>query len=65
MKKVLPLLAKPEYYRRLKSGRGRGGEAVILTENVRGYADILYRRESLFNPLHAVDAKGEMLLNAP
>ena len=45
MKKVLPLLAKPQYYQRLKSGKGRGGEAVIMTENIRVYNDILNRHE--------------------
>jgi len=45
MKKVLPLLAKEQYYKRLKSGRGRGGEAVIMVENIRMYADILNRHE--------------------
>jgi membrane-bound lytic murein transglycosylase F len=43
MKKVLPLMARPEYYERLKAGRARGGEAVILVENVRTYYDILSR----------------------
>jgi membrane-bound lytic murein transglycosylase F len=46
MKKVLPLMSRPEYYRRLKSGRARGGEAVILVENVRTYYDILRRLDS-------------------
>lgn len=45
MKQVLPLLAKPEYYARLKSGAARGGEAVIMTENIRTYYDILRRYE--------------------
>lgn len=45
MKEVLPLLARPEYYKRLKSGRARGGEAVIMVENVRNYYDILVRLE--------------------
>ncbi|MDP1652648.1 MAG: membrane-bound lytic murein transglycosylase MltF [Rhodocyclaceae bacterium] len=45
MKEVLPLLARPEYYERLKSGRARGGEAVILVENVRNFHDILVRFE--------------------
>ena len=45
MKQVLPLLAKPEYYSRLKSGAARGGEAVIMTENIRTYYDILRRYE--------------------
>jgi membrane-bound lytic murein transglycosylase F len=45
MKRILPLLAKPQYYSRLKSGRARGGEAVILVENIRSYYDILTRNE--------------------
>jgi membrane-bound lytic murein transglycosylase F len=48
MKRILPLLAKPNYYQRLKSGRVRGGEAVILVENIRSYYDILVRNESAF-----------------
>jgi membrane-bound lytic murein transglycosylase F len=46
MKQVLPLLSRPEYYSRLKSGAGRGGEAVIMTENIRNYYDILRRLEN-------------------
>ncbi|MBI3141048.1 MAG: membrane-bound lytic murein transglycosylase MltF [Rhodocyclales bacterium] len=45
MKKVLPLLARPEYAARLKSGAARGGEAVIMVENIRTYYDILARYE--------------------
>jgi membrane-bound lytic murein transglycosylase F len=45
MKSVLPLMARPEYYARLKAGRARGGEAVVLVENVRTYFDILARFE--------------------
>jgi membrane-bound lytic murein transglycosylase F len=48
MKQVLPLLAREKYYNRLKSGRGRGGEAVIMVENIRTYYDILSR----FEPAH-------------
>lgn len=43
MKKVLPLLSRPEVYDRLKSGPARGGEAVILVENIRTYYSILQR----------------------
>lgn len=43
LKRVLPLLSRPEYYARLKAGKARGGEAVILVENVRAYYDILLR----------------------
>lgn len=46
MKRVLPLLSRPEYYSRLKSGKARGGEAVILVENVRTYYEVLSRFES-------------------
>jgi len=46
MKRILPLLAQPKYYQRIKSSRARGGEAVILVENIRSYYDILQRRES-------------------
>jgi len=51
MKRVLPLLARPEYYRRLKSGRARGGQAVILVENVRNYYDVLSRFEPPYLPV--------------
>ncbi|MCK6412337.1 MAG: membrane-bound lytic murein transglycosylase MltF [Azonexus sp.] len=46
MKRILPLLAQRKYYERIKSGRARGGEAVILVENIRSYYDILLRHES-------------------
>ena len=48
MKQVLPQLARPEIYARLKSGAARGGEAVIMVENIRSYYDILSR----FEPAH-------------
>lgn len=50
MKTVLPLMAKPQYYARLKSGRARGGEAVIMVENIRTYYDILKRFEPPWIP---------------
>ncbi len=46
MKQVLPLLSRPAIYARLKSGRARGGEAVIMVENIRTYFDILARFEA-------------------
>ncbi|MBU3909720.1 MAG: membrane-bound lytic murein transglycosylase MltF [Gammaproteobacteria bacterium] len=57
MKQVLPLMARPEYYTRLKSGRARGGEAVILVENVRNYFDVLSR----FEPIHTPPSLGGSL----
>ena len=65
MKRVLPLLAQAKYYRPLKSGRARGGEAVILVENIRSYYDILVRNEDAFRPIsprveHMLDNHGKM-----
>lgn len=50
MKLVLPLMSRPEYYQKLKSGRARGGEAVILVENIRNYFDVLSRLEPVYTP---------------
>jgi membrane-bound lytic murein transglycosylase F len=50
MKRILPLLARPEYAARLKAGPARGGEAVIMTENVRNYHGILARLEPAYVP---------------
>lgn len=58
MKKALPLLGLPQYYSRLKSGKGRGGEAVIMVENIRVYTDILDRYERPYNPLEHVSVIG-------
>ncbi|MEI7613594.1 MAG: membrane-bound lytic murein transglycosylase MltF [Betaproteobacteria bacterium] len=59
MKKVLPLLAKPQFYSRLKSGKGRGGEAVIMAENTRVYNDILNRYERPYNAFPPMRRKHE------
>jgi len=50
MKAVLPLLSRPQYAARLKSGAARGGEAVIMTENIRNFYDILVRLEPAYEP---------------
>ena len=50
MKAVLPLMSKPEYASRLKAGAARGGEAVIMAENIRNYHDILMRLERAYIP---------------
>ncbi|MBK8745222.1 membrane-bound lytic murein transglycosylase MltF [Propionivibrio sp.] len=57
MKKILPLLGLPQYYSRLKSGKGRGGEAVIMVENIRLYKDILDRYERPYDPLEKDSVK--------
>ena len=48
MKSVLPLMSRPAFAAQLKAGPARGGEAVIMTENVRNYFDIISR----FEPPH-------------
>lgn len=53
LKKVLPLLAKPEFAAKAKRGFARGGQAVIFVENVRAYHDILSHLEPAHQPLAA------------
>ena len=67
MRRILPLMAKPEYYSRLKSGRARGGEAVIMTENIRSFYDILMRREAPLpsDPLAALNDTQKSLSISP
>lgn len=50
VKSVLPLLSLYEHYSTVKNGFCRGGEAVILTENIRAYYDILSRLEAPHTP---------------
>lgn len=56
MKRVLPLIARPDYASRLRAGAGRGGEAVIMAESVRNYYDILVRFEAI-DPAAGIAAK--------
>jgi membrane-bound lytic murein transglycosylase F len=51
LKKSLPLLSKPAYFKNAKHGYARGGEAVIFTENTRTYYDILARFEPPYKPV--------------
>ena len=51
VKKTLPLLTRSDFYSTVKRGFARGGEAVILTENIRNYFDILVRYEESYRPL--------------
>lgn len=56
VKKRMPLLNRPGYYETLKHGYARGGEAVILVENIRSYRDMLRRLESRKTSSTAPDA---------
>jgi membrane-bound lytic murein transglycosylase F len=50
VRKVLPLLAEPEYYVNAKYGYARGGMPVAFVGRVRGYYDILLRTEAAGPP---------------
>jgi membrane-bound lytic murein transglycosylase F len=50
VRKVLPLLAEPEYYVSAKNGYARGGMPVAFVGRVRGYYDILLRTEAPQQP---------------
>ncbi len=62
LRKTLPLLARSDHYTTVKRGYARGGEPVILTENIRNYYDILVRYEDPYRPLFssfAAEARAE------
>ena len=42
VKKVMPLLAQPAYFKKVRHGYARGGEAVVLVETVRMHHDMLH-----------------------
>lgn len=46
VKRMLPLLSRPSFYKQAKRGKARGGEAVILVETVRLYHDMLKRLQA-------------------
>ena len=46
VKRMMPLLSRPSFYKKAKRGKARGGEAVILVETVRLYNDMLKRLEA-------------------
>jgi len=50
VRKVLPLLADPDYYVSAKNGYARGGMPVAFVGRVRGYYDILLRTEPAQQP---------------
>src|SRR3954462_7579293 len=51
VKKTLPLLTRSDFYVTVKRGFARGGEAVVLTENIRNYFSILLRYEEPYRPM--------------
>jgi membrane-bound lytic murein transglycosylase F len=46
VKRVMPLLSRPEYYEQTKYGQARGGEAVVHVETVRLYHDMMKRLDA-------------------
>lgn len=49
VKRMMPLLSRPSFYKNAKHGKARGGEAVILVETVRLYQDMLKRLDAQEN----------------
>ncbi|MBI5919934.1 MAG: membrane-bound lytic murein transglycosylase MltF [Nitrosomonadales bacterium] len=43
VKQTLPLLSQPRYFKKLRFGKARGGEAVIMVEKIRLYHDMLQK----------------------
>ena len=46
----MPFLGRDDYAKVTKYGYARGGEALIFTENIRAYYDILLRTEREYRP---------------
>ena len=66
VKKVLPLLALPEYYQSAKLGYARGGMPVAFVDRVRGYYDVLLAHTSPHRPrLGALAATTETVPATP
>ncbi|MGB8517080.1 MAG: membrane-bound lytic murein transglycosylase MltF [Gallionella sp.] len=47
VRKWMPKLTQPQYFEQLPHGYARGGEAVILVENIRMYYDMIKRVETV------------------
>lgn len=60
VRQVLPRLAEPESFSKLKHGYARGSEAQQLVDNVRNYYDILIRMEARDAPQLAAPAPGQL-----
>ena len=58
VKAALPFLGRGGYEKVMRYGYARGGEALIFTENVRAYYDILLRTERPYRPLTSL-AQGD------
>jgi membrane-bound lytic murein transglycosylase F len=65
VRSTLPLLARSDHYSTVKRGFARGGEAVILAENIRNYYDILLRYEEPYRPLFSDAGTFDARLGAP
>jgi membrane-bound lytic murein transglycosylase F len=63
MKRVLPKMAQPKFMQQLKINRARGGEAVILVENIRSYYDILMHNATPFIPNSSAAASIQRLVD--
>jgi membrane-bound lytic murein transglycosylase F len=50
VKKVLPLLAVPEFYEQAKNGFARGGMPVAFVDRVRAYYDVLLAHQPAYVP---------------
>lgn len=60
VRQVLPRLAEPESFSKLKHGYARGSEAQQLVDNVRNYYDILIRMEARDAPQLPAPAPGQL-----
>lgn len=63
VKKMMPLLKRPEYFVQTKYGRARGGEAVVMVEKVRIFYDML-KQMSIIEAQQETQANPQLKLSA-
>jgi membrane-bound lytic murein transglycosylase F len=64
VKEALPLLGRGGYDKVVKYGYARGAEALIFTENIRAYYDILLRMEPEYRAYQSLGRNGNARANA-
>lgn len=64
VKESLPLLGRGGFDSVVRYGYARGGEALIFTENIRGYYDILLRMEREYRPFFNLGGSDDARANS-
>ena len=64
LRRTLPLLSQPKYYRNLEHGYARGNEPVVFVEQIRNYYDLLTEIHSRFDEEEEAFGPGVLVTTA-